>query len=427
MTNVKTRIEHDARTLDLLRPSREAGETRVPRFAVVALTVAALGACSNESREERGRVVRIDRPDLPLALATPDELARFQDGDALFDVTFREVNGLGPLYIRPSCGGCHADDSRGPGFVEKLSTSDANAARTLPHGNTVRPYVTAAAKTPLTAAHDGSVTVTRRYPPAVFGRGYLEAVSDEEIERLGRAAASRTGSIRGRIHRVRYESEANPRAGFPTHPRGASGLIGRFGLKARIASLDEFSADALQGDMGLTNPLRTGEPPNPDGLLDDLKAGVDVSAETVNLLADYIRLLELPERQVPSARGNALFASTLCAACHVSSLKTRADYPIRALAGIDAPVYTDFLLHDMGVGLADGVRDGDAGPREWRTAPLIGLRFAPALLHDGRARSVEEAVRLHESAGSEANPSIERFQALADADRRELLAFVEKL
>jgi CxxC motif-containing protein (DUF1111 family) len=90
-------------------------------------------------------------------------------------------------------------------------------------------------------------------------------------------------------------------------------------------------------------------------------------------------------------------------------------------------VYTDFLLHDMGTGLADRVVDGDAGPREWRTAPLIGLRFFPAFLHDGRAKTVEEAVLAHRSPGSEANSSVDRFLALNPTDRRTLTTFVETL
>jgi CxxC motif-containing protein (DUF1111 family) len=307
-------------------------------------------------------------------------------------------------------------------------TEGVAQATALPHGNTERPYVTAGAKTALTSPEQvRSVGMTTRFPPAVFARGYMEAVADGEIERLERAARTRPGPIRGRIHRVRYESEPNPRAGYPTHTKGASGVIGRFGLKARIATLDDFSADALQGDMGITSPLRPVEHPNPDGLVDDLKPGVDASLEMVNLLADYVRLLELPERRTAPARGLEVFRATLCGECHVPALKTRSDYPIRALARIDAPVFTDFLLHDMGEGLADGVTDGDAGPSEWRTAPLIGLRFFTAFLHDGRAKSVEQAIVAHRSEGSEANPAVERFLTLPEDDRRLLVAYVETL
>src|SRR5690606_2737517 len=124
-------------------------------------------------------------------------------------------------------------------------------------------------------------------------------VDDAEIERLAREAAARSGPIRGRIHRVSYQSEANPASVFHAHRPGTTNLIGRFGLKARIATLDEFTADALQGDMGLTNPLRPHELPNPDGLTDDQKPGVDLDLESVNFISDYVRLLEIPARRPP--------------------------------------------------------------------------------------------------------------------------------
>ena len=84
------------------------------------------------------------------------------------------------------------------------------------------------------------------------------------------------------------------------------------------------------------------------------------------------------------------------AVCHVPAMRTRADYPIAQIAGIDAPIYSDLLLHDMGAALADGMTDGGAGPRAWRTAPLIGMRFQAGYLHDGRAPSVAEAVVAHD-------------------------------
>jgi CxxC motif-containing protein (DUF1111 family) len=202
--------------------------------------------------------------------------------------------------------------------------------------------------------------------------------------------------------------------------------VGRFGLKARNATLDDFSADALQGDMGLTSPLRPEELPNPDGLNDDDKPGLDVTAAQVDLLADYVRLVEIPPRK--DVQGGAeVFESAGCAACHVPSLRTRADFPIRALAGISAPLYTDGLLHDMGEALADGITDEAATGREWRTAPLCALRFLSSYLHDGRAATLEEAVQSHASPGSEANVSVDRFRALSASDRALLLSFLEGL
>jgi CxxC motif-containing protein (DUF1111 family) len=179
--------------------------------------------------------------------------------------------------------------------------------------------------------------------------------------------------------------------------------------------------------MGLTSPLLPSELANPDGLHDDRKPGVDIAADTLASAADYVRLLEIPARASGSDEGRAAFERALCSVCHVPALRTRADYPVSALAGIAAPVYTDFLLHDMGEALSDGVSDGQAGPREWRTAPLLGLRFSSAYLHDGRAHDLEAAILAHGSDGSEARPAVDQFRALTPAARQQLLAFVATL
>jgi CxxC motif-containing protein (DUF1111 family) len=380
------------------------------------------------------RRAQVERSDLPLPGVSLEELARFRQGDRLFELQFREHDGLGPLYIRKSCEACHQADGRGPGLVPKMSVVEADgvtAARdqsALPFGATQRPYVTAGARRPLLPP-DGvkSVRETFRLPPSVFGRGYLEAVDEAELLRLEALGRTRTDGIRGRVSRVRYDSEPNPGARVHGYRRGQTGLVGRFGLKARLATLDEFAADALQGDMGLTSPLRPLEPPNPDGLTDDRKPGLDVPLDAVNALADYLRFIDIPPRAEPTSAARALFADALCAVCHVPALRTARDYPVPALAGIDAPIFTDLLLHDMGTRLSDGVTDGSAGAREWRTAPLIGVRFLSALLHDGRAHGVEEAVLAHEGPGSEANSSIARFRALSPAARAQLVAYVEGL
>jgi CxxC motif-containing protein (DUF1111 family) len=203
-------------------------------------------------------------------------------------------------------------------------------------------------------------------------------------------------------------------------------VVGRFGLKARIAAVDDFTADALQGDMGITSPLRPTEIPNPDGLTDDLKPGVDVTADSVNERATYVRMTAIPLR-TPDAHGLQLFTDAKCAVCHAPTLKTRADYPIAILAGIDAPVFTDMLLHDLGAGLADGIVEGLATGRDWRTAPLIGLRFDRTFMHDGRAGDVPAAIAAHAGPGSEANESVSLYQAMSAADRAALETFVESL
>jgi CxxC motif-containing protein (DUF1111 family) len=122
-----------------------------------------------------------------------------------------------------------------------------------------------------------------------------------------------------------------------------------------------------------------------------------------------------------------LFEQAECSVCHVPSMRTRDDYPIAQLRSIDAPIYSDLLLHDMGLTLADGIADGDANWREWKTPPLIGLRFMRTYLHDGRAASIEQAIEMHEGSGSEASASVERFKGLSDADKKELIDFVSAL
>lgn len=387
----------------------------------IALLVALAGcspAVDSESKEEPRRVVRSDRADLPLTGLEPVWLERFREGDALFEAVFREADGLGPSYIRASCSDCHRDDGRGPGRVTRVGrTSLAEAtdgARLLPWGDTVRPYVTAGATMPLKEPEAVGLVVTHRLPPAVFGRGYLEAIADAEIERVARRAVARAGSVRGRIARVRA-------------PGSGEARIGRFGLKATSPDLSDFTARALHGDMGLTSPLYPAEPSNPDGLTDDGKPGLDVTREDVERMADYVRLLALPSRTSVSAAGARAFDAVGCATCHVPSLRTRPDHPVAALADVEAFVYTDLLLHDMGEGLADGVREGDAGPREWRTAPLIGLRFFPAYLHDGRALTIEAAIVEHRGPGSEANDAVAAFEGLGDEERRALIEFVSGL
>lgn len=373
--------------------------------------------------------------DVPIARITSSDLRAFNTGDVLFSLTLREPDGLGPLYTRDNCGGCHKGALRGPGLVQKMSIVEPDGVTpvmdqsALAFGHTVHPLLAAQGMTAiLPPSGEMSVRVTIRIGMPVLGRGYMEAVSDQEIERVAEAQQTRDDDIHGRINHVTYASEPNPDTRFHTHQKGDV-LIGRFGMKARIATLDDFAADALQGDMGITSPLRPSEIPNPDGLLDDDKPGVDVTADSVNARAMYTRLLAIPARKSGSDQGPSLFEQAKCAVCHVPSLHTRADYPIAVLADIDAPIYTDMLLHDMGLGLSDSLSDGDgeAGPRDWRTAPLLGLQFYQTFLHDGRAHSVEEAILAHESDGSEASEAVQLYRSLSDSQKNVLLDFVESL
>lgn len=403
---------------------------------LVLLGVLALGACSSAAPGDPLAGVTIvgdDPSDVPLEGASAAERDRFAAGDARFDTVYREADGLGPLYIRQSCASCHEGAARGPGAVQKMALVDSDGITPLPDqsglpwGHSARPYATAGASTTIAPPDGAGVKVSSRLGPAVFGRGYLEAVDDAEIARVEAEQSTRDDGIHGRINRVTYHSKPNPGQKYHAYAEGQTDLIGRFGFKARSATLDDFTADAFQGDMGITSPLRPAELPNPDGLVDDARAGVDVDLDTVNAVADYMRLLAIPARELPAGDGPALFAAARCDVCHVPSLRTSSGYPIAALADIDAAVFTDFLLHDLGDALADGLTDESATSRAWKTAPLIGVRLFGTFMHDGRAKTVEQAVLAHEGPGSEANDSIARFQSLSLADRKALLAYVGAL
>lgn len=375
--------------------------------------------------------------DVPVTGLTSDWRARFNDGDTSFAIVLRDADGLGPLYTRQACADCHNEEDglRGPGAAQKMSVVAADGLTpspdqsALPWGPTVHPFVTAGATTPIVApAGNANVRITSRLGPSVLGRGYLEAVADSEIQRVATLQAARADAIHGVVNTYTYASQPNPDPTFNAHQPGDT-VVGRFGLKARIGTLDEFVADALQNDMGITSPLRPTEFPNPDGLIDDDKPGVDASADDVNLRADYVRTIAIPWRATPDPTAAALFEQVLCSACHVATLHTRADYPIPALADLDAPIYTDLLLHDMGDGLSDSLDDGEgvATARTWRTAPLIGLRFSREFLHDGRATTLADAVLDHDGNGSQAHEAVQMFMALTADQQNALLDFVGSL
>lgn len=390
------------------------------------------GGTSKRAELDGTKVVREDASSHPIYGLSAEWQLRFDRGDALFDRVFFDAEGLGPVFIRAKCGSCHEEDARGPGAVRKMVVLGDDGApladqSALDYGNTIRPQTSAGVSAGIEAPEDTSrLLITVRMPPAVFGRGFIEAIEDAEILRVEAEQAQRDDGISGRINWVSYTSQTNPDQRFHVHFPGER-LIGRFGLKARSATLDDFAADAFQGDMGITTDLRPDELPNPAGVDDELP-GIDLPAESVNLVADYMRLLRIPGRKVTASdAGAALFESAQCASCHVPTLRTMADYPIPQIAGRDAAVYSDLLLHDMGRSFDDGLHDYDAEGSEWRTAPLIGLRFLRNYLHDGRADTIEDAIELHGGEGSEAAGSVAKFRALDAGSRARLLAFVAAL
>jgi CxxC motif-containing protein (DUF1111 family) len=400
-----------------------------PFCSLLVLAAAACNGAGEAPGPDAPSSTLVNAFDVPIDGLSREDVAKFNDGDALFDLPFRPADGLGPLYIRTACSSCHAEGARGPGLVQKMVVVEADGVTpaadqsALAYGHTIRQSMAAGARTPIAPPTLAGIKVSIRFGPPVLGRGYVEAVDEAELVRLEAEQARRGDGIHGKIGRAPFESVPHPDTGFGEFRQGEV-VIGRLGLKSRIASIDDFAADAFQGDMGLTTPMRPAELSNPDGLADDQRTGTDLGLGHIDRVAFYIRTIAIPRRVGLTERGAALFEQTACAVCHVPALRTRADYPIAQIAAIDAPIYSDLLLHDMGAALADGMTDGGAGPRAWRTAPLIGLRFLASYLHDGRALSVAEAVLAHDG---EARESALAFEALSEDDRRALIEFVEAL
>jgi CxxC motif-containing protein (DUF1111 family) len=401
--------------------------TAVVAYAALVITAVAESGCASDDQPTEPPSTLVNASDVPIDGLSAEDVARFDDGDKLFGVPFRAVDGLGPLYVRTACASCHAEGGRGPGLVQKMAlvgddgVTPLEDQSALTYGHTIREGMTAGATTPITAPDNAKVTV--RVGPPVLGRGYIEAVDDAELVRLEAEQAARGDGIHGKINRVLYASVPNPDPTFGTFTTGAE-VIGKFGVKARVGMLDDFTADAFQGDMGMTTPMRPTELPNPDGLVDDEREGVDLPIDRVDRVAFYLRRIAIPKRVGLTERGTQLFDRTGCATCHAPTMHTRRDYPIPQLADIDAPIYTDLLLHDLGTSLADGNTDGTASSGQWRTSPLIGLRFMKTFMHDGRAHSVEDAILAHDG---EARAAADSFRALSDVDRSDLLKFVEAL
>ena len=407
----------------MARTQRSAGV----RVAALVLFAGALGAGCDALLTEAPEAA--DVMDGPLAGLTAAEMAAFVEGDARFEEAFGPVGGLGPIFNNVSCASCHAGDGRGrpePGFSNVVVRLDPAVAPGRHGSPTIEQRAVVGAEAERVPA---GVALSRRLPPPVFGLGLIEAIPAEVII-AGADPEDRDGDgISGRPHWVR------PAPWVPsTEPGSGEGLqLGRFTRKARASTILEQVADAYHKDMGITSEFLPFENENLSAVTParDVAADPEVRTDVIRSVVAYLRLLAPPEpgALTESRRaGERLFAETGCAACHVPELRTGA-HGIAALSDRPVRLYSDLLLHDMGEALADGIPDAGATGREWRTAPLWGLRVmreflsgASFLLHDGRVRSVAEAIELH---GGEAAATRDRFRALSAADRASLLDFVE--
>ncbi|MCE9674021.1 thiol oxidoreductase [Myxococcus stipitatus] len=258
-----------------------------------------------------------------------------------------------------------------------------------------------------------------RITPPLVGLGLLEALDEGTIASLADANDANGDGISGRMQTV-----VDPQTGQPR--------MGRFGWKAGKARLRHQIANALNVDMGVTTSVF----PVPDCGSAQTCAGASTELADADLdrMVRYIALLGVPARRNLSdsqaLQGEGLFASLGCARCHVTTLTTSPYHPYSELRGQVIHPYTDMLLHDMGPGLADNLPEEGATGAEWRTPPLWGIGLTAgvsggeAYLHDGRARSLSEAILWH---GGEAESSKEAFRVLSGSQRTALLKFLQSL
>ena len=388
----------------------------------------------------------------------------FFEGKALFEKSWEPGkpspsggDGLGPLYNEASCVGCHHQGGTGGGGDNHrnvlMLTAVAGSAQSL-KGATVfqgemedlhpgfrnrasivvhRHATTAAIEERLKKIESFTAVQTReeikvlrkgsRNTPAIFGAGLIDAIPDTVL----RAAEKRTfpsfPEIKGRV------------SGLP------DGRLGRFGWKGQIASLDDFVRAACSNELGLEVPGQHQASMATAKEFDPSRLKLDMDEEQCELLIRFVSRLDPPVRRATDGGnlppwGYLVFQSIGCATCHTPNLGT-----VRGL-------YSDLLLHDMGESSSDSGtyygapvapppssgdladakeqarRSGMAAPTEWRTPPLWGVADSAPYLHDGRANTLDDAIRRHDG---EAAKTQARYTRLAASDRKALLAFLNSL
>jgi CxxC motif-containing protein (DUF1111 family) len=420
--------------------------------------------------------LRAADPSLPVQGLTPGQQRDFEKGEQLFLTEWAAApaakgtrDGLGPFYHANSCAACHpgggrglSPDARDPGQTLVFRIGTREDALVDEYGAQLSPLAIPGVKP------EGSVSITwteqrgtfsdkaewslrvpsyaaqhweygappadlqfsPRLAPALFGSGLLEAVPASFLTTLADPDDKNGDGISGR-----FNLEETWEGYDATVP-----IAGRFGWKAWMPTLMRQVSGALGEDMGLTNLLQPFDitPAQSESVGDIVQGGhgarFEAGGRDLQVLVAYVRFLAPPVRKdIKDAvveKGAALFNSAGCAACHVPELKTGTVRGVKALSEQTIHPYTDLLLHDMGPALADGRPEAIAQGNEWRTAPLWGLAAAVdkngagLLLHDGRARTLDEAILWH---AGEAAKSRDAFQSLSAPDRAALTAFLKTL
>ncbi|HEY6530598.1 MAG TPA: di-heme oxidoredictase family protein [Cellvibrionaceae bacterium] len=382
-------------------------------------------------------------------------------------------DGLGPLFNANSCQSCHVKNGRGKaplpnenllGLIIRISVPPhkpmANHLGVQPeptYGNQLHDRSIAGVppearlhinyvEVPITLADGSQVSLRKpqlqvsdlaygplaentqfslRLAPSMIGLGLLAAIDENALIQLEDPSDKNRDGISGRRNRVWDKTLKR----YTT---------GRFGWKAGQPSLAQQNALAFAEDLGISNPLVTASCPNSElanACREAISGGEpELAANLAHQVEFFTANLAVPKtRPIPVTvkdAGAALFTQLKCAACHVPRHITGTVQNMPWLTGQTIYPYTDLLLHDMGEGLADNHSEFGASGAEWRTPPLWGIGLAQAVnpaagfLHDGRARSLEEAILWHDG---EAAASRAAYSQLNTQQRSQLLSFVEHL
>jgi CxxC motif-containing protein (DUF1111 family) len=360
-----------------------------------------------------------------------------------------QIGKLGPKFVNRSCVACHVNNGRalppaiGAPMLQSVVKigSDASGSPDPALGSVLQPQST-------TGPGEGSATISSyttntaqyadgtpyslikpsyafsgvapaffsvRLAPQLVGLGLLEAVSESTVLAQADPDDADHDGISGRIQTV-------------TDPETGQLRLGRFNYRAGKARLSHQIAGALNNDMGITTSIF----PNLDG---EASSGTnEISTAELDKMTRYVALLGVAARRnltnTEALRGEQIFADANCVKCHSPALTTSPFHPLTELRNQTIHPYTDLLLHDLGPGLSDNMGEGAAAGSEWRTAPLwsigltAGVSGGEAYLHDGRARTLEEAILWH---SGEAEVSKESFRTLSASDRAALITFLKSL
>ena len=359
------------------------------------------------------------------------------------------IGKLGPKFINRSCVACHVNNGRalppaiGAPMLQSVVKvgSDANGSPHPTLGSVLQPQsasgpaeggVTIASYTTTSGQYGDSTPYSLQKPnytfsgttpaffsvrsaPQLVGLGLLEAVSESTITALADPGDANLDGISGRVQTV-------------LDPQTGQQRLGRFTHKGGKARISHQIAGALNTDMGVTTSVF----PILDG--DNTGGAPELDDAELDKMTRYVALLGVSARRdltnAQALQGEQLFISANCVKCHTPTLTTSAYHPMTELRNQTIHPYTDLLLHDMGPGLADNMGEGAATGSEWRTSPLwslgltAGVSGGEAYLHDGRARSLEEAILWHDG---EAAVAKEAFRTLSATDRAALIKFLKSL